>query len=111
MNIEKNAAKLKPLMPEKISKLLRSRQLAEPELKNLIEKQIISLAYKAFGDFDNKILLSLPPENISKGAIELGTIVYDKEKWPIGLKYGELIQNTAILGRSGAGKTNVCMSS
>ena len=28
-------------------------------------------------------------------------------KRPFALKYGEIIQNTAILGRSGAGKTNV----
>lgn len=107
MNIEKTAAKLKPLMPEKITHLIKSRELADPELKALIEKQIISLAYKTFGDFHNKILLSLPAENKSKGPIDLGTVIYDMEKWPFGLKYGEIIQNAAILGRSGAGKTNV----
>ena len=107
MNIEKIAARLKPLMPEKISKLMKSRDMADPELKALIEKQIISMAYNTFGDFCNKILLSLPPENKSDGPINLGTILYDKEKWPLGLTYGEMIQNTAILGRSGAGKTNV----
>lgn len=107
MNIEKTAAKLKPLMPAKISQLMKSRELADPELKALIEKQIISMAYQTFGDFHNKILLSLPPENKAKGSINLGTILYDKEKWPLGLTYGETIQNAAILGRSGAGKTNV----
>ena len=107
MDIEKIAAKLRPLMPEKISQWMRARELADPELKSLIEKQIISTAYKAFGDFHNKILLSLPPESKSQGPINLGTIIYDKEKWPLGLTYGEMIQNTAILGRSGAGKTNV----
>ena len=107
MNIEKIAAKLKPLMPEKISKLMKTRELADPDLQALIEKQIISTAYNYLGDFHNKILLSLPPEKKAKGAINLGTILYDKEKWPLGLSYGEMIQNTAILGRSGAGKTNV----
>lgn len=107
MNPEKIAAKLKPLMPEKITSLMKSMELADPELKSLIEKQIISTAYQTFGDFHNKILLSLPPENKAKGSINLGTILYDKEKWPLGLKYDEIIQNTAILGRSGAGKTNV----
>ena len=107
MDIEKIAAKLRPLMPDKISQWMMSRELADPELKSLIEKQIISTAYKAFGDFHNKILLSLPPESKSDGPINLGTIIYDKEKWPLGLTYGEMIQNTAILGRSGAGKTNV----
>jgi len=107
MDIEKIAARLRPLMPEKIFQWTRARELADPELKSLIEKQIISTAYKTFGDFHNKILLSLPPESKSDGPINLGTIIYDKEKWPLGLTYGEMIQNTAILGRSGAGKTNV----
>ncbi len=107
MNTEKIASKLKPLMPEKINSWLKNIELADSELKSLIEKQIISTAYQTFGDFHNKILLSLPPENKAKGSINLGTILYDKEKWPLGLSYGEVIQNTAILGRSGAGKTNV----
>ena len=107
MNIEKIAAKLKPIMPYKVSQWIRAMELADPDLKTLIEKQIISTAYQSLGDFHNKILLSLPPEKKAKGAINLGTILYDKEKWPLGLNYSELIQNMAILGRSGAGKTNV----
>ena len=107
MNIEKIAAKLKPLTPEKISQLTKARDLADPELKDLLEKQIISTAYNIFGDFHNKILLSLPPENKAHGTISLGTILYDKEKWPLGISFKELTQHMAILGRSGAGKTNV----
>ena len=94
-------------MPYKVSQWTRLMELAEPDLKTLIEKQLISTAYQALGDFHSKILLSLPTEKRAKGAINLGTIIYDKEKWPLGLSYGEMIQNTAILGRSGAGKTNV----
>jgi len=107
MNIEKIAAKLKPIMPYRVSQWIRAMELAEPELKILIEKQIISTAYQNLGDFHNKILLSLPPEKKAEGPINLGTIHYEREKWPFGLNYNELIQNTAILGRSGAGKTNV----
>ena len=107
MHIEKIAAKLRPLMPQKIDHWMKSRQIADPDLKSLIEKQIISLGYKVFGNMDSKILLSLPPEKRCKGSINLGTVLYDKEKWPLELKYGELIQNTVILGRSGSGKTNL----
>jgi len=107
MNPEKIATKLKPLMPQKITNWMKAMELAEPDLKNLIEKQIIYTAYQTLGDFHNKILLSLPPEKKAKGSINLGTTLYDKENWPFGLKYSELIQNTAIFGRSGAGKTNV----
>lgn len=107
MDIEKIAAKLRPIMPDKVDRWLRTRQMADPELKSLIEKQIVATAYKVLGNFNDKILLSLPPEDKAKGGIQLGTILYDSEKWPIGLHFGELIQNMAILGRSGAGKTNV----
>ena len=107
MNIDKIAKKLKPLMPATVRHWMQTRELADPELKTLIEKQIISTAYNRLGDFHNKILLSLPPEKKSKGSINLGTVVYDKEKWPFGISTNELMQNMAILGRSGAGKTNV----
>ncbi len=107
MNIEKIANKLKPLMPETVRHWMRVRELSEPDVKSLIEKQIISTAYQTLGDFHDKILLSLPTAKKAKGSIDLGTIIYDKEKWPFGLSNNELIQNMAILGRSGSGKTNV----
>jgi len=107
MNIEKISAKLRPLIPDKIDHWMKSREMADPEMKSLIEKQIISLGYKLLGNIETKILLSLPPEKRCKGSINLGTVLYDKEKWPLDLKYGELIQNTVILGRSGSGKTNL----
>ena len=107
MNVERIAEKLQPLAPEKVRRWMRTRELAEPDVRALIEKQIISTAYKCLGDFYSKILLSLPPEKKARGVINLGTILYDKEKWPFGISTTELMQNMAILGRSGAGKTNV----
>lgn len=95
-----------PLMPEKMSQWMKARELADPDFRALIEKQIISTAYKTFGDFNHKILLSLPPETKSKGAINLGTVLYDKEKWPLGISKAELLQNMGIYGRSGSGKSN-----
>jgi len=107
MNIEKIAAKLKPLNPDKVSHWLKTRELADSDLKSLIDKQIISTAYQSLGDFHNKILLSLPPENKTKGSINLGTILYDEEKWPFGISNTEFLQNMGIFGRSGSGKTNL----
>ena len=107
MNTEKIAAKLKPLMPNKVSHWLKTRDLADPELKTLIDKQIISTAYQTLGDFHNKILLSLPPEKKAKGSINFGTILYDKEKWNCGISENEFLQNMGIFGRSGSGKTNL----
>jgi len=107
MHIDKIARKLQPLMPHRVTQWIRAMELAEPDMKTLIEKQIISTAYSHLGDFHNKILLSLPPEDKANGIINLGTILYDKEKYPFGISSTELMQNMAILGRSGAGKTNV----
>lgn len=108
MDIERIAEKLRPLIPAKVDSWMRARQMAEPELKSLIEKQIISTAYKMLGDFNTKILLSLPPENKCKGSIHLGTVIYDKAQWPAGISKTELLQNMGVYGRSGAGKSNFC---
>ncbi len=107
MDIEKLARKLEPLMPSQVQHWLRLRDTADEELKALIEKQIISCAYQRLGDFRKRILLSLPTKKKARGSINLGTIVYEAEKWPCGISTTELMQNMAILGRSGAGKTNV----
>ena len=56
MNIEKTAKKLQPLMPYKVSQWIRAMELAELDLRTLIEKQIISTAYQTLGDLHNKIL-------------------------------------------------------
>ncbi|MCH8149668.1 MAG: DUF87 domain-containing protein, partial [Planctomycetes bacterium] len=99
--------KLEPLIPDKVRNWRRTRDTADPETNSLIDRAIAEAAYQLLGDFREKILLSLPPENRSKGAINLGTVVYDKPRWPFGISTGELLQNLAIFGRSGAGKTNV----
>lgn len=94
-------------MPQEISRWLQIRDMADAELKELIEKQIISVAYERLGDFRKKILLSLPPKQKIRGTFNLGTVLYENEKWPVGISNSELMQNMAIFGRSGAGKTNV----
>jgi len=107
MDILKIAWKLEPLMPKEVQHLLKSRDFADPELKELIDRQILHLSHEKLGDFRKKFLLSLPPAHKAKGPYHLGTIQYEQEKWPFGLSTAELLQNVAIFGRSGAGKTNV----
>ena len=106
MEVEKIARKLKPILPNQVEHWLRARQLADADMKALIEKQIISTAYDFLGDFHNKILLSLPTIKKAKGEINLGSILYGKERWPFGISRSELLQNMTIVGRSGSGKTN-----
>ena len=107
MEIEKIARKLQPLMPQRVRTWHRIRDSADADVKSLIDKEIVSTAYRCLGDFRNKILLSLPPAKKAKGEIHLGTVLYDGEKWEAGISRAELLQNLAIFGRSGAGKTNV----
>ena len=97
-------------MPNQVQHWNKVRDISSPELKSLIEKQIISTAYQHFGNFRNEILLSLPPKNKARGLFHLGTVLYKEPKWPVGLSKAELLQNTAIFGRSGAGKTNVAFN-
>ena len=107
MDIVKIARKLEPLMPKEVQHWLRVRDTADPELRSLIEKQIASTAHRVLGDFHKKILLSLPPPGKARGTFNLGTVLYDKPRWPGGISASELLQNMAIFGRSGAGKTNL----
>jgi type IV secretory pathway VirB4 component len=51
--------------------------------------------------------LSLPPKQKIRGIFNLGSVLYEDEKWPAGISSSELMQNMAIFGRKGAGKTNV----
>ena len=107
MDAEKLARKLEPLIPQQIDHWRRARDYVDSETKPLIDRQIVEAAHRVLGNFRNKLLLSLPPKNIAKGAFNLGTAIYEKEKWPSGISKSELLQNIAIFGRSGAGKTNV----
>lgn len=107
MDALRAARLLEPLMPQEVSRWLRAREHGDGSLRELIDRRIIAQAHRVLGDYENKILLSLPPEKQIKGAFELGQVLYDKPRWPFGLRSSELLQNTLILGRSGAGKTNV----
>ncbi|OHB49723.1 MAG: hypothetical protein A2Y10_06075 [Planctomycetes bacterium GWF2_41_51] len=107
INLDKILQKLEPLMSNQVEHWCKVMEIGSPELKELIEKQIISIAYKKLGNFHKEILLSLPSKNKSRGMFNLGTVIYKDEKWPVGLSKSEIMQNMAIFGRSGAGKTNV----
>ncbi|MCK4873264.1 MAG: DUF87 domain-containing protein [Phycisphaerales bacterium] len=94
-------------MPQKVARWRATWEVADPELRSLIERHISSVARRRFGDVEKSILLSLPPKSLSRGKFNLGDVVYCNVKWPFGLSAEELMQNVAIFGRSGAGKTNV----
>ena len=98
--------KLEPLIPDKVRHWRRAKQLADPETKAWLDRVIAEAAYHELGEFTDKLLLSLPPKEKAKGTFHLGTILYDKPRWELGIAASELLQNLAIFGRSGSGKTN-----
>ena len=57
MDLEKLARKLEPLIPDKVQHWLRVRDLADPDIKDLVEKELISAAYTHLGDFRKKLRL------------------------------------------------------
>lgn len=101
------AEKLAPMMPERIRRWRRSRELVDPEMRALLERQLKHLGQQVLGDSYDKFFLSLPPARLIAGEVSLGTVLYGKSRWSAGLSRGELLQNMVIVGRSGAGKTNV----
>ncbi|MCC6680504.1 MAG: hypothetical protein IT445_06335 [Phycisphaeraceae bacterium] len=107
MDVETLARKLRPLMPQQVEHWLTVRQTTDAEFKSLIDRQIIHEGRRQFGDVERRILLSLPPEGVARGPLHLGTVVYEKDKWPFGLYEAELLQGLSIFGRSGSGKTNL----
>ncbi len=108
MEFERVAKELRPLMPDSVDHWLRVWESGDARMRQLIERRIYSEAYRTLGnDFKRKPLFSLPPEKISKGEFHLGTVLYENEKWNFGLSRKELNRNLAILGMSGAGKSNI----
>ncbi|MCC6678626.1 MAG: hypothetical protein IT436_15945 [Phycisphaerales bacterium] len=103
-DVETLARKLEPLMPGRVKRWLEVYAAADPGLRGLIERQVRDTARRALGHAP--WLLSLPPERVIKGAYHLGTVLYEREKWPAGLQSGELLQGLAVFGRAGSGKSN-----
>ncbi len=105
-DIETLASKLRPLAPSDVARWMRIRESADPETARLIEEQLRATARRLLGDPDNQILLSLPPAKLIAGPIKLGTVEYAGDRGHAGLSTGDILQNVAVFGRSGAGKTN-----
>lgn len=95
-------------MPEQVDRWLRGRDSGDLDLRTLIDRQILRTAQRVFGR--ERMVLSLPPKKRAQGRLHVGTILYENEKWPLGLDPGELLQGVTIFGRAGSGKTNLLFS-
>lgn len=106
--------KLKPILGEATTSQAWERlQLADSKTAKLIEfslrKKLAQTTGHSFEEGD--LLLEPISRTNSKGPFFLGTIYYGKIPHHLfALRPDELIQHTAIFGRSGAGKTNVAFN-
>jgi hypothetical protein len=102
-------AKLKPVIGQ-LADAYWLASLMEPERKKDIHAVAQALASELLdeGYSGKHILLEPPPRQKSKGGYPLGTVMYaGKPSGIFGLRESDWPQHVAILGRSGAGKTNI----
>ena len=101
---------LRPIVGNTADKLWQAYLFSDFESKIDIEQQIQLLAGAHLQqDVENTTPVFPPPaEHHADGSVRLGKVLYnEKALYPFGLRRSELIQHTAIVGRSGSGKSNV----
>ena len=102
-------AKLRPVIGE-MADAFWLTALLDPHQEKNIQAVAQAMAAELLDEsyVGKHILLEPPPQDKAEGRYPLGTVVYaDKSLHPFGLREGDMPQHIAILGRSGAGKTNV----
>ncbi len=107
MDTEYLLRKLEPLCSADVKHWRHVRATGSARLRGIVDRQIAVTAENLFGRANNSVLLSRPSKKSISGEFSLGNLVYEDELWPVGLSRSELLQNLAVFGRSGAGKTNL----
>ena len=113
VNVRELCSKLKPLLGSKMDQIYAAYLAEDSEGRNQIENYVELLASKhipqELGQSD--IVLIPPSQEQAKGEYPIGQVCYSgKNLYEFGLREDEWIQQCAILGRSGAGKTNLGFS-
>jgi hypothetical protein len=102
-------AKLRPVIGE-MADAFWLGSILDPDRKADIHATAQALASEMLEESytTRHILLEPPPQKDAEGEYPLGTVMYaGRPVCRFGLREGDLPQHVAILGRSGAGKTNV----
>jgi hypothetical protein len=101
--------KLKPILGSQMDKIYQAYQAEDETGKEQIERylQILETKYMPPVLGQDDFILVPPTESQAQGEYPLGMVTYsDKPMFEFGLRENEWIQHVAVLGRSGAGKTN-----
>jgi hypothetical protein len=111
MQIDEILAKLKPLLgKEEVDRLWRTYVALSAKNRAMFERVLMLRLANSLGTtFEQEMILLEPPsKEAAVGEYALGSVCYGTEALhTFGLRESELIQHTAIFGRSGSGKTNV----
>lgn len=109
MDVQELCRTLKPIIGAKADQYWIAYLAEDYKGKQELESALRLMAARMLGsDVENpEVHLSAPPKHIVAGDYPLGDVEYaGKLLYPFGLREDEIIQHTAIFGRSGAGKTN-----
>ncbi|MHC4309603.1 MAG: ATP-binding protein [Planctomycetota bacterium] len=110
VNIRQLCLQLKPILGSKADKIYTAYMAEDKEGQQQIEHYLQLLTAKYLpSKLEQSTTVLLPPsEETAGGEYKIGTVKYaGKNLYNFGLREEEWIQHMAILGRSGAGKTNV----
>ena len=109
INVRQLCLRLKPILGAKVDQIYEAYLAEDAEGRSQIEHYVELLAAKhiPYKLGQSEIILLPPSEDQAKGEYPMGQIQYNgKDLYEFGLREDEWIQHMAILGRSGAGKTN-----
>jgi len=110
VNVRQLCLQLKPILGSKADKIYTAYMAEDKEGQQQIEHYLQLLTAKYLpSKLEQSTTVLLPPsEEKAGGEYKIGTVKYaGKNLYHFGLREEEWIQHMAILGRSGAGKTNV----
>lgn len=108
-NIRQLCLRLKPVLGIKADQIFGAYLAEDEEGKEQIEQYLQLLLAKSLPVTlsQPEVTLLPPSQESAQGEYPLGMVHYaNKTLYPFGLREDEWIQHMAILGRSGAGKTN-----
>lgn len=103
---------LKPVHGTRMDRIWQAYLAEDRDGQRHLETTLKLMHARAFGgavDEDRNLLVP-PPTQVAAGEYEIGQVIYgDRVVGKFGLREDELIQHTAIFGRSGSGKTNIVL--
>ncbi len=109
-NVRQLCLKLKPILGSKMDQIYEAYLSEDNKGQQQIENylQLLTAKYIPFKLGQSETILIPPSKELAQGEYPIGNVYYSgKDLYEFALREDEWIQHVAVLGRSGAGKTNV----